>query len=164
MTNSTVQNPSWEADSHSFSQDIHRRLWNQKFIIVFIVVCHWSISWVRWIQSTTSNPVFLRYILVLSSTPSSPKWSIPLVFFHWNFVRISHFSHACNMPRSSYPLRYDRIDLYLVNVQVMKFLIMKSSPFSCHFLPLKSLAPRSQTLSILFRVCETKFHNKTKQN
>jgi len=36
-------------------------------ITVFTRACHWSLSWANWIQSITSDPIFLRSILILSS-------------------------------------------------------------------------------------------------
>jgi hypothetical protein len=39
----------------------------QRFITEFTRACHWSLSQVRWIQSTPSHPVSLRSILILSS-------------------------------------------------------------------------------------------------
>jgi hypothetical protein len=39
----------------------------QRFITVFTRTRHWSTSWARWIQSTTSRHISLRSILILSS-------------------------------------------------------------------------------------------------
>jgi hypothetical protein len=39
----------------------------RKFIAVFTRVCHFSLSWARWIQSTNSQPISLRPIPTLSS-------------------------------------------------------------------------------------------------
>jgi hypothetical protein len=36
---------------------------SRKFITVFIRACHWSLSWARWIQSTSSQPIFMRWSL-----------------------------------------------------------------------------------------------------
>jgi hypothetical protein len=58
------QNPSWEANSYTASQEISHILWNRKFIIVFTRGHHWSLSWARFNQSTTSHPIS---ILILSS-------------------------------------------------------------------------------------------------
>jgi len=45
------QNPSWEANSHSASQKVPvYGTW--RFITMFTRANHWSLSWVRWIQST----------------------------------------------------------------------------------------------------------------
>jgi len=39
----------------------------RKFIIVFAKTRHWSLSWARWLQSTTSPPISLRSILIVPS-------------------------------------------------------------------------------------------------
>jgi hypothetical protein len=53
------QSSSWEASSHSASQENPRLLWNQNIHTVFIRPHHWSLFWRRWIQSTPSHPVSL---------------------------------------------------------------------------------------------------------
>jgi len=37
----------------------------RKFINIFIRAHHWSLTWARWIQPTSSHTVSLRYILIL---------------------------------------------------------------------------------------------------
>jgi hypothetical protein len=49
QTNVMEQNPSWEFDSSSCGQDIYRILWNRRFISVFTIARHWTLSWARWI-------------------------------------------------------------------------------------------------------------------
>jgi len=39
----------------------------QWFITVFRRESNWTLSWARWIQTTASYPITLRYILILSS-------------------------------------------------------------------------------------------------
>jgi hypothetical protein len=41
--------------------------WTCSFITVFTGDRYWSLSWARWIQCTTSYPISLRSILILSS-------------------------------------------------------------------------------------------------
>jgi len=41
---------------------------NQMFIIVFTRACHWSLSWARCIQSTTSHPISLWYYFPFMSS------------------------------------------------------------------------------------------------
>jgi hypothetical protein len=36
-----------------------------RFITMLTTACFWSLSWARWIHSTTSHPISLRYILEL---------------------------------------------------------------------------------------------------
>jgi len=38
----------------------------QKFMTVFTITHHWFLFWSRWIQSTTSHPMYLRSILMSS--------------------------------------------------------------------------------------------------
>jgi hypothetical protein len=54
---------------------------NWRFITMFMGACQWCLSWVTWIQSTYSQPISPRYILILSShlCLSLPKGlSLPL--------------------------------------------------------------------------------------
>jgi len=47
------QGPSWEANSHSASQEIPSILYEtRRFITAFTRACNWSLSWARCIQST----------------------------------------------------------------------------------------------------------------
>jgi len=39
---------------------------SQMFITVFVTSRHWSLYWAIWIQSTTSHPISLRSVLILS--------------------------------------------------------------------------------------------------
>jgi len=48
LTNSTEQSPSWEANSHSGSQEIPRLYGTRRFITVFPRARHWSLSSARW--------------------------------------------------------------------------------------------------------------------
>jgi len=57
LTNSMEQSTSWEANSHSASQEIPHLLWNLK------VHCYVH----KGLQLTPSHPVSLRSILVLPS-------------------------------------------------------------------------------------------------
>jgi hypothetical protein len=41
----------------------------QRFITVFTRARHWSLSWVRWIQSTTSHTISPKSIIIWSSHP-----------------------------------------------------------------------------------------------
>jgi len=50
---------SWQSVSQSVSQEIPRLYGSRRFIIVFTRARHWSLCWVRWIQSTASHPISL---------------------------------------------------------------------------------------------------------
>jgi len=60
------QSPSWETKSLSLSWKFSTFYETHSFITVFTRTCHSSLSWVTWIQSTPSDPVSLRSILMLS--------------------------------------------------------------------------------------------------
>jgi len=96
------QTPSWEASSHSANQEIPCHLWNPKF--------H---SWVckglplapvlSQMNSVTFPPYFPKsHSNVLPSMSRSSKWSLPLRFSDQNLVYISHLSHGCYIPYTSF--------------------------------------------------------------
>jgi hypothetical protein len=66
------------------------------FITLFTRVRHLSLSWVRWIQSISSAPFSLRFILILSSNfhRGLPNGLFLSGFSDQNFIRICHF-HKC---------------------------------------------------------------------
>jgi hypothetical protein len=56
-----VQNPSWQADSSSRSQEIPRNFYeNRRFVAVFKTARHLHLPWARRIQYTSSNPISLK--------------------------------------------------------------------------------------------------------
>jgi len=57
VTNCIEQSISWEAHSSSASQEIPRILWISKFIIEVTRFRHLSLSWTRYIKSTTPIPL-----------------------------------------------------------------------------------------------------------
>jgi hypothetical protein len=94
-----------------------------RFITVFTGSRHLSLSWARCIQSTPSLPISLRCILILSShlLPGLPT-KVLYVFFS---------SRPCYMPHPSHPSWFDHPNNIRWRIQVMKLLIMQSSPVSC---------------------------------
>jgi hypothetical protein len=60
------------------------------------------------------------------------------MFSDQNSVCNSHLFHASYMPRPSHTHLFDHPNNIWWSVQVMKLLIMQSSPASYHFLPLRS--------------------------
>jgi len=89
------QSPSWEADSHSGSQEILRLLWNPKegTFTVFTRTRHWPLSWARWIQSTR-----YPFNIILPSAHRSPKHSLPFRYSDQNSLCISNLSIRATCP------------------------------------------------------------------
>jgi len=86
----------------------------RKFITVFTRSCHWSLSWSKWIQSTSSHTLSLRYILILSShlcigLPSSLCIQVFWPQLCMNFSSLWCMLHA--MPISS-PLIWSQLYFY----------------------------------------------------
>jgi hypothetical protein len=75
--------------------------------------------------------------IIFPSTTRSSDWSLHIRFSDRNFVCISQLSHACYMPRSSRPPWFDDASNISWSLQVTKFIIVKHSIASCHFLPLR---------------------------
>jgi hypothetical protein len=131
---------------------------------VFIRANHWPIFWARCIQSISSYPVFLRSVLILSSHLHLVcRVVLPFKFSNQNTVCISHLSHACYITRPSYLPWFDHPNNSWWRLQVMKLLIMQSSPVSRHLLPLRSkCSPRYPVLkhcqSVFFSSTTLTFH------
>jgi hypothetical protein len=127
----------WEADSHSASQFpiFHgsRRL----------SLCSQNTATDRYsgpklIKSTTLQPLFVKFMLVLSS---HLLLRLPSGLFPAGFPTkycISHPSHARYIRRLSNSRWLYKSKNTWRSVQVMKLLIMQSSPASHRFLPLRS--------------------------
>jgi len=64
--NTTEQSPPWEPNSHSASQEIPHSYGTRRLITVFTRARHWFLFGATCIQSTTSNPISLKPILILS--------------------------------------------------------------------------------------------------
>jgi hypothetical protein len=90
MISSMEQSPSWEADSHSASHEIHRRLWNPK------VNCrvHKNSQQVPILIQMHPLRIFLSYFsnihpnVIFPSTPRSSEWSLPFRYSDQKIVCI----------------------------------------------------------------------------
>jgi hypothetical protein len=51
----------------TFLMTFHAFYGTCRFITIFRLACHWSLSCAKWIQLTSSQPISLRCILILSS-------------------------------------------------------------------------------------------------
>jgi hypothetical protein len=69
--------------------------------------------------------------------PLSFEWSLPFRFSDQNFVCVSDLPHACYITRPSRPSWFNHPNNIYWSLQVMKLLIMQSSPVSHNFLPLR---------------------------
>jgi len=77
----------------------------RRCITVSTTARHWTLSWVTWIQSTTSHTFDkILFNIVFQSTPRFPKLSLPFRFLEENFVCIYHLSNACYLSDQSHPL------------------------------------------------------------
>jgi hypothetical protein len=127
---------------------------------------HWSLSWARWIQLTTATYCFSKthYNFIF---PLTSRFSFRIS--DQNFVRFSHLSHSCYMPRQSYISLLDDSNNIWWSVQVMMLPIMQSSWASCHFLPLRYKRVSSvscfqiPSMYVPYLVWQNRFHTITKQ-
>jgi hypothetical protein len=145
-TISTEQSPSWEANSHSASQEIPAFYVTWRFITVFTTARHQSLSWSTWIQSTHSSRFcMIHFNIIIPLRPGLPCDSFLQVFL---------------------PI----LCAFLVSAMraTCLELITQASPASCHFLLLWSKYSLQHLFSntpvyVLPLVRETKLHTHTKQ-
>jgi len=91
--------PSWEANRFLVIQENPRILCKPNINSAFTSVRHLSLSWATSIQSITHN-------IILSSTPTSYKWSLSLRFPHQNPVYASPLPYIRYMPSLSHSFEF----------------------------------------------------------
>jgi len=133
------QSPSWDANSHSASQEVSCFLWNQE--VHYCV--HKTPTLILIVNQMHTIHSFPPYFpkgsnIIFPFIPRSSKQSLPIRFYDQNFVWIFHFSHACYIPFTSHPPWFDHQNNISWSIQAMKLQIMQSFPSSCYFLPLRS--------------------------
>ena len=116
------QNPSWEADSSSASQEIFRILWNVKF-----TPAHKSpplaLSCISWVHSTP--PILVHFILIIFSHLRSglPNNILPSNFPTKTLYAPLLLPHTCHLPCPSYSSWFHHLDFIWWEVQFISFLI-----------------------------------------
>jgi hypothetical protein len=77
------------------------------FIAIFARACHCSLTWAKWIHSTPSHHISVRFILILTPfTSRSPKWSFLFRFSSQHFFCIFHLCHPWSMQQHSWLRHY----------------------------------------------------------
>ena len=100
FTHSMEQNPSWEANRFSASQEIPLILWNPK-VHYRNHTCPPHVPVLNQldpVHAPTSHLLNIHLNIILPSMPVSSKWSISLRFPHQNPVYASPLSHMCYKP------------------------------------------------------------------
>ena len=102
------QSPSWKANRFEASQEIPRILWSPK-IHYHIHKCPQPfpiLSLLDPVHTPTSHFLKIFLIIILTSTPWFPKWSLSLRFPHQNPVYTSLLPYTRYMPRPSHSSRF----------------------------------------------------------
>jgi hypothetical protein len=73
-----MEHSPWKANSYSASQKLPALYGTLIFVTMFTTACHWSLSWVRCVQSTPCHPRSVRSVLILCSHLLLGLTSVPL--------------------------------------------------------------------------------------
>jgi hypothetical protein len=114
LTDCMQQSPSWEADSHSASQEIPRLLRNLK-VHYHVYKSKPMVSILSQTNPVHNFPTYFHNIysnIIFPSTPTSSEWSLPFRFSELSFVCNSHLYDALYMDCSSHTPWCDRWTLY----------------------------------------------------
>jgi hypothetical protein len=146
------QRPSWEANSFSASQEIPRILWKPE-VHYHIHNSPPPVPILNQLNPVRTPSHFLKihFNIIVPSTPGSPKWSPSLSSPHQNPLLTSLFPHTCYMPRPSHSSWFDYPNNIWWWVQVIKFLVMQSSPLPCRLVPLRPKYPPQTRWNITFQ-------------
>jgi hypothetical protein len=70
----------------------------RRFVTVFTRVLHWTLSWVKWIQSTPSYPIFsIHFNIILPFMSRYTEWSLHFRYSSQSSVCIFHVCLPLNM-------------------------------------------------------------------
>jgi len=106
--NSMDQNPSWEVNRFSASQEIPRILWNPK-VCYGIYNSPAPLPILSQINPVQTPPHFLKihFNIIFPSIPGSSNWALSLSFPHQNPVCTSSHPHICYMFHPSHSTWFD---------------------------------------------------------
>jgi hypothetical protein len=131
--------PSWEANRFWTSQEIPRISWNPNLHYRITRARHLYLSWARPIQVKLPRSTSSKFLLSLSShlrlgLPSGlfPQVSPPKPSMHL----FCH--HTCTMPRQSLSSWFELPSNIWWGVQIIKLLIMQSSPLTFYLVSLRT--------------------------
>ena len=98
---------------------------------------YFHLSWARAIHLSPSHLLKIHFNN-FPSTPMSSKWYLFLVSHHQNPQHTSLVSHTCHMTRPSHSSQFDHPNNIWWEVQILKLLIMYSSPLPYYRAPLRT--------------------------
>ena len=96
-------------------------------------------------MTTTFNLLKNHLNIVLSSMPGFPKWAFSLTFPYQTLLHHVPPPYALHAPPISFYSIWSPIQ-YWVGVQIIKLLIMQSSPFPCYLVPFTPKYPPQRPL------------------
>jgi hypothetical protein len=121
------------------SQEIHCILWNLKFHY-HIYKCSPPVpilNQLNQVHTPTSHLLKIHLNIILPSMPRSPQWSLSVRFPHQNPVHASPLPHTPYLPRLSHSSWFYHPDNSGWGVQIIKLIIIYSSPLPSYFNPLR---------------------------
>ena len=98
---------------------------------------YFHLSWARAIHLSPSHLLKIHFNTFLS-TPRSSKRSLSLVSHHQDPQHNSLVSHTCHTPRPSHSSQFGPPNNIWWEVQILKLLIMYSSPLPYYLAPLRT--------------------------
>jgi hypothetical protein len=94
----------WEASSFPASQEISCILWNPRVFYIFRKITTRVPVLIRSATSTTSHPVFLRFVVIFSSHLLLGLPFLPFGLSYQNHACIDFLSHTCHKARPNHYL------------------------------------------------------------